>query len=378
MKFWFLMPVLFFVVACGPGGSAPKGDISTGGNENNLELQAVSRRLGIAEKWEISPGALLDLSNASLTSNFFGELKTDKITCSVERGLYVFGEHFIMKTKGQSALSWPRPYTDCRGVGIGLCARVMADADSRAAQEAALRCAGVILSQRVTLLTGQLMEICDYSSSATNCQVLAKASSASDVTASSLINSTGAVAVSLTDKINFSGLAAIAAPVPLVAPVVGDPKVLLKISQASQISGTIGIGFEHNTGFWSSELNSVEGTGQNTTNNFEVIFSDSQLTFRVSALKTTPNGNNFNAELLYRVRQANETQCLPAKCSINWYGQNIDLPLSSCFSSTTALEAYKESHVTECKNYMAASQTQVKNLGTFSGQYSNIAVLPMN
>lgn len=187
---------------------------------------------------------------------------------------------------------------------------------------------------------------------------------------------TGAFSLNLTDKITYSGLAAIAAPIPLVTPVVGDPKVLLKVSQATPITGTIGIGFEHNPGFWWAELNSVEGTGQNTTNNFEIIFSDSQLTLRVSALKTTPNGNAFNSALLYRVRQANETQCLPSKCSVNWYGQTIDLPLASCFSSTAALEAYKASRVVECQNYMSTSQTQVKNLGTFSGNYTDIAVLP--
>ena len=196
-----------------------------------------------------------------------------------------------------------------------------------------------------------------------------------DPVTSGLPDLTGAVALSLTDNINYTGLSDIAGTV--VKPVVGDAKVQLKVTNSTTPSGTLRLAFEDHRGFWWTDMNSVSGTGSNTSSSLDIIFSDNLLTVRIAGLKTVTNGNTLNSVFLYRVRQAQETQCLPKVCRYNWFGQTFELPLERCFSTTAEYQTFLANEVTTCRNYMPSSSTntQVKTLGTFQVNYTNIAVL---
>jgi hypothetical protein len=124
-------------------------------------------------------------------------------------------------------------------------------------------------------------------------------------------------------------------------------------------------------------MNSVSGTGSNTSSSLDIIFSDNLLTVRIAGLKTVTNGNTLNSVFLYRVRQAQETQCLPKVCNYNWFGQTFQLPIERCFSTTTEYQTFLANEVTTCRNYMTSSSSnnQVKTLGTFQVNYTDIAVL---
>jgi len=189
---------------------------------------------------------------------------------------------------------------------------------------------------------------------------------------------TGSVVLALQDNTQYSGLSAIAGNITL--PVVGDPRVLLKITttRSETVNGTLRVAFEDRTGYWWTDMNSVKNSGSHTSTGLDIIFSDNLLTLRVTAIKTATNGDILQSALLYRVRAASEDQCLPATCYINWYGQRLELPLNRCFSTQAALDTYLNNRLTACRNYMTSSTTNtaVKTLGTFSVRYTDIAVLP--
>lgn len=195
-------------------------------------------------------------------------------------------------------------------------------------------------------------------------------------TTSGLPDLTGAAALALNDNVNYVGLSDIAGTV--VKPIVGDPKVLLKVTSSTTPTGTLRFAFEDSRGFWWTDMNSVSGTGSNTSSALDIIFSDNLLTVRIAALKTVTNGNSLNAVFFYRVRQAQETECLPKVCKYNWYGQTFELPLERCFSTQNAYQTFLANEVTLCRNYVtpSSSNTQVKTLGTFQTNYTTIAVLP--
>lgn len=179
---------------------------------------------------------------------------------------------------------------------------------------------------------------------------------------------TGSVALALTDNVTYSGLSAIAGNIS--APIVGDPKVLLKITntRTQSVNGTLLVAFEDRMGFWGANMTSVKGTGVNTSSSLDIIFSDDALTLRVSSSRL---GDNLLSTLTYRVRQTGETQCLPAKCYITWAGQKYEVPFSSAYCPLPTPDV-----AGTCRTYMNTSNNSVKNLGTFTVKYSDIAVLP--
>lgn len=190
-----------------------------------------------------------------------------------------------------------------------------------------------------------------------------------ETTTPGLPDLTGAVALALTDNVNYVGLSDIAGTV--VRPIVGDPKVQLKVTSGTAPTGTLRFAFEDSRGLWWTDMTSVSNTGTNTSSSLDIIFSDNALTVRILGVKTVVNGNTINSIFLYRVRQAQETDCLPKICK-NIYGQ--ELPLSSCFLTQSAYQTFLANEVTSCRNYMTASSTnsQVKNLGTFQVNYTSI------
>ncbi|MFM8269823.1 MAG: hypothetical protein ACKN9V_06495 [Pseudomonadota bacterium] len=196
-----------------------------------------------------------------------------------------------------------------------------------------------------------------------------------DPTTAGLPDLTGAVAVALSDNINYTGLSDIAGSV--VKPIVGDPKVVLKITNGTTPTGRLRFAFEDRRGFWWTDMTSVASTGANTASSLDIIFSDNLLTVRIAGLKTVTNGNTLNSVFLYRVRQTSETECLPKVCKYNWLGQTFEVPLESCFSTQAAYQTFLTNEATACRNYMTSSSTntQVKTLGTFQVNYTNIAVL---
>ncbi|NBX92564.1 MAG: hypothetical protein EB078_06335 [Proteobacteria bacterium] len=181
---------------------------------------------------------------------------------------------------------------------------------------------------------------------------------------------TGAVSLALQDNINYSGLADIAGNV--VTPVVGDPKVKLQITNTrnQSVNGKMLVAFEDKLGFWGADMTSVAGTGANTSSGLDIIFSDNALTFRVSSIRA---GDNLLSTLYYRVRQANEAQCLPVKCYILFGGQRYEVPFGSVQCPMAAPDI-----VSPCRTYMtpSSSNTAVKTLGTFTVKYTDAAVLP--
>lgn len=176
--------------------------------------------------------------------------------------------------------------------------------------------------------------------------------------------------LNLDDKINYSGLVAIAGNV--VTPIVGDPKVLLRITntQNTNVEGNLRLAFEDKVGFWWADLNSVKGTGINTSSALDIIFSDNSLTLRISATRA---GDTLNPKIHYRVRQNGENQCLPMRCYVTFGGVKYEVPFGSQWCP-----AAEPDTAGICRDYMnpSSSNISVKSLGTFSVKYSDIAVLP--
>ena len=174
--------------------------------------------------------------------------------------------------------------------------------------------------------------------------------------------------INLEDKINYSGLSAIAGNV--VLPIVGDPRVVLKITNTrnQEVNGTLLLAFEDKLGLWVANMNSVEKTGANTAQALDIIFSDNALTVRITAGRL---GENLLSNIHYRVRQTGETQCLPAKCYVTFGGVKYEVPFGSSWCPIPQPDT-----AGICRNYMATTQTAVKKLGTFSVKYTDIAVLP--
>lgn len=170
-------------------------------------------------------------------------------------------------------------------------------------------------------------------------------------------------AINLDDKINYSGLIAIAGNV--VTPIVGDPRAVLKITNTTNLSvnGTLRLAFEDKAGFWWADMNSVEGTGVNTSSALDIIFSDNSLTIRIIAGRS---GNLLISNIYYRVRQSGETQCLPVYCYVN----GTPVPFGSQFCPIP-----KPDTAGICRNYISTTLSSVKKLGTFSASYNDVAVL---
>lgn len=178
------------------------------------------------------------------------------------------------------------------------------------------------------------------------------------------------VAINLRDKVTYSDLSAIAGNI--VTPIVGDPRALLKITNTrnQSVNGTLLVAFEDKLGFWGADMKSVPGTGVNTSSSLDIIFSDDALTLRVQASRL---GDNLLSTLYYRKRATGETQCLPVKCYITFGGVRYEVPFGSAWCPMAAPDV-----AGTCQAYMnpISSNTAVKQLGTFSVKYTDIAVLP--
>jgi hypothetical protein len=187
-------------------------------------------------------------------------------------------------------------------------------------------------------------------------------------TTSGIPNLSKSAVINLEDKINYSDLIAIAGNV--VTPIVGDPRVLLKITntRSEKVNGTLLLAFEDKLGFWGADMNSVADTGVNTSSALDIIFSDNALTVRITASRL---GEILLSHIHYRVRQSGETQCLPASCYITFGGIKYEVPFGSQWCPIP-----KPDTAGICRSYMTTTQAAVKKLGTFSSKYTDIAVLP--
>lgn len=174
----------------------------------------------------------------------------------------------------------------------------------------------------------------------------------------------GAVVLSLFDKINYSGLAELAGNIFL--PVVGDTKIKLQVTntRAQAIEGKVLIAFEDKKGFWGAEIPSVKGTGINTSGYFDIIFSDDALTVRATGSRT---GDTISGTAYYRNRASGETACktIDYVCK-DQYGNTYPLDRCGIYSIPDV--------VGPCRTYMTPGGS-VKGLGTFTVNFTDIAVL---
>jgi hypothetical protein len=172
------------------------------------------------------------------------------------------------------------------------------------------------------------------------------------------------VSISLTDPINFTGLRDLAKVI--FTPVVETHFALsIPNNRDTVISAQMLVGFEDNKGFWGALMSTFEGTSTRTSDQIDLIFSDSELSFRVVA---GISGDDFvSPRIYYRVRQSGETQCQKVTYTCQafypdgrpYYGSpNCPMPPPADTTAAT------------CKTYMNLGNTAVKQLGTFSAKYS--------
>lgn len=168
-----------------------------------------------------------------------------------------------------------------------------------------------------------------------------------------LPNLSRALAINLTDKTGYQGLIDIAKLV--VTPIVGDALIHLTLpnDRTTEVSSTVIVAFEDRVGFWGAQLSSFPGTAFRTSSSLDIIYSDSQLSLRVLAAMTS--ADQVFGRIYYRVRQSGETQC--QKVTVTYCP-----PGQTCTPPDTA---------TPCRKYMELNNSSVKDLGSFSGKYSN-------
>lgn len=181
---------------------------------------------------------------------------------------------------------------------------------------------------------------------------------------------TNVAVIALDNNVTYQGLIDIAGNI--VTPIVGDPKLLLKITNTRQqaVEGTLRLAFEDKIGLWVADLVSVPKSGVNTSSNLDILFTDDALTIRISSSRL---GDNLLSNIYYRVRQSGENQCLPSKCYVTFGGTRYEVPFGSAWCPIAQPDT-----VGICRNYMnpSTSNPAVKRLGTFSVKYTDIAVLP--
>lgn len=174
-----------------------------------------------------------------------------------------------------------------------------------------------------------------------------------------------AVSISLTDPIQFMGLKDLAKVIYL--PVVETFFALsLPSNRDSSIAAQMLVGFEDRLGFWGALLSTFEGTSTRTSDQIDLIFSDSELSFRVTA---GINGDAFvDPRIFYRVRQTGETQCqkITYTCTAFYpngapYYGSPQCPQPPPVDTTAAA----------CRTYMNLGNASVKQLGTFSAKISD-------
>ncbi len=164
------------------------------------------------------------------------------------------------------------------------------------------------------------------------------------------------VGITLNDAVNYNGLKDLAKVISL--PVVETfVSLTLPNDRSIDISSQMLIGFEDDLGFWGGLLNSFPGAATRSTDALDIIYTDSELTFRITA---GINGVNFvDPKIFYRARQSGETQCQVPTCT-DQNGNSVSLDKCGIFVPPA----------TTCKNYMNLGNSAVKQLGTFSAKTS--------
>ncbi|MFM8315069.1 MAG: hypothetical protein ACKOA8_12365 [Deltaproteobacteria bacterium] len=189
------------------------------------------------------------------------------------------------------------------------------------------------------------------------------------------------VPINLVDKTSYTGLIDIAKPDIVELPLVGDAKVRLQISdsRSQSIDGSLFIAFEDQAGFWGARWEkAVKNTGVQTSSSsgrtVDLIFADDLLVVRTQGIVVN---QNFVGALYYRLRQPGDTACKAVKtyCTVTWPGfppYSFEIQDGqTCPGYSTPVDT-----VTPCRTYMNPSNPQVKQLGTFTNTFSNIATLP--
>lgn len=207
----------------------------------------------------------------------------------------------------------------------------------------------------------------------------------------------GAVPINLLDKINYSGLSDIAKNVFL--PLVGDPKIVLHLPNTrDQIlySGDALIAFEDKAGFWGAQLPAFAkgnpeydsstkalynagyfSTVTHVSSSMDMIFGDSELVLRVVG---TLSGDDIAGKIYYRIPTGTETACHTISATCNYNYSYVDPSHNSSYSDNAANPkwrcTYASDTASKCTQYMATTNSQVKELGSFAAKYTNWATLP--
>jgi hypothetical protein len=216
-----------------------------------------------------------------------------------------------------------------------------------------------------------------------------------------------AAAINLLDKVTFQGLNDILSPwgESVLPPLVGDPKILLQVTNSRTISinGKVTVAFEDRFGFWGLTLDSFPGTGIHTATMMDVIFASDEIVLRTVGVL---NGDTVtDAGIYYRLRNTSDsdnTHCrkqsnttTTCHCELTTYtatpttedfsacyapagyGVNAYYPYSAKKVCTTSSPTITTTACSgDTNGYMSLTNAKVKKLGTFSGRYSNFATLP--
>jgi hypothetical protein len=172
------------------------------------------------------------------------------------------------------------------------------------------------------------------------------------VTNADLVEFQKAAALRLTTPTDYSGILDLFPA--FTAPLVSNALVLwyVNLKQDGTVTGRLKLGEEDRLGFYIRKWEaSFPGTGVKTSNTFDLIYSDTQATVRVSGSFST--GDALNGVINYRLRQSGETQCQQVVWTCMPAGSTCTLP--------------PDTSAQDCKNYMSSG---TKTLGTFVGSFA--------
>lgn len=179
--------------------------------------------------------------------------------------------------------------------------------------------------------------------------------------------------ITLQDMTNFTGINALLATDNefVMPPFVVPPqlKMTLANDRSTYVKGKALIWFEDQAGFWGAELKTVDSASVRNSSTIDSIHTDSKFSLRILA---AISGTDLYGIIYYRTRQAGENQCLTQtyKCVDQW-GREIDPKYCPAYTPPNMAET--------CRTYMSPSDSNVKQLGTFTAKTSDWftgAVLP--
>lgn len=139
----------------------------------------------------------------------------------------------------------------------------------------------------------------------------------------------------------------------------------LDSGRSSNARGVLHLGFEDDYGFWGADIPSFAGASTFQASQLDMIFSDSEVTFRLVA--TVVNDQMQNAQIHYRMRQSGETQCQATyyTCYVNYNDGRGNIESNAC-----PTQAPTNNDINVCRNYMYINGTTVKKLGDVTGSFS--------